>query len=310
MTQIEQAADRQERHGARPRTRSGRSGSEPPRTVARNGECGGGGRAGLRCLGAREPRVADRPVRHRAAVVRLRRPARDRAGAAGLGHRHHRAARRQVAAGATACRASSPAIAVTLAAGRCRSSACWCCCRRRSAYWLGRATRGRRAHQAEAADDEPAAGPARRGAQGAERRSAPAAAAGDSEGRAAVGDRGHTIFSILTPAVSQFILFIGALVFYLVYQKRLRSTASIFLSDREARLATLRTLSDIDEQHDHLFRHVHHRERLPRAGDRGADLGWWACPTRCCGACWPACSTMCPTSGRRSSPPRSAWSGC
>ncbi len=55
-----------------------------------------------------------------------------------------------------------------------------------------------------------------------------------------------TIFSILTPAVSQFILFIGALVFYLVYQKRLRDTAVLLLSDRDARLATLRTLSDID----------------------------------------------------------------
>ena len=32
-----------------------------------------------------------------------------------------------------------------------------------------------------------------------------------------------TIFSILTPAVSQFILFLGALVFYLIYQNRLRS---------------------------------------------------------------------------------------
>ena len=56
-----------------------------------------------------------------------------------------------------------------------------------------------------------------------------------------------TIFSILTPAVSQFILFVGALVFYLVYQKKLRSTAVYFLTDREARLMTLRTLSDIDE---------------------------------------------------------------
>ena len=55
-----------------------------------------------------------------------------------------------------------------------------------------------------------------------------------------------TIFSILTPAVSQCILFIGALVFYLIYQKRLRSAAVFLLSDREARLATLRTLSDID----------------------------------------------------------------
>ena len=56
-----------------------------------------------------------------------------------------------------------------------------------------------------------------------------------------------TIFSILTPAVSQFILFIGALVFYLVYQKRLRTTAVHFLREHEARLATLRTLSDIDD---------------------------------------------------------------
>jgi len=56
-----------------------------------------------------------------------------------------------------------------------------------------------------------------------------------------------TIFSILTPAVSQFILFIGALVFYLVYQRRLRSTAVYFLKEHEARLTTLRTLSDIDE---------------------------------------------------------------
>jgi predicted PurR-regulated permease PerM len=57
----------------------------------------------------------------------------------------------------------------------------------------------------------------------------------------------NTIFSVLTPALSQFILFIGALIFYLVYQQRLRSAAVFFVSDRETRLATLRTLSDIDE---------------------------------------------------------------
>ena len=56
-----------------------------------------------------------------------------------------------------------------------------------------------------------------------------------------------TIFSILTPAVSQFVLFLGALVFYLIYQKRLRSTVVYLLRDRQARLATLRTLNDIDE---------------------------------------------------------------
>ena len=57
-----------------------------------------------------------------------------------------------------------------------------------------------------------------------------------------------TIFSIVTPAVSQFVLCIGALVFYLVYQQKLRSAVVYFFSDREARLATLRALSDIDAQ--------------------------------------------------------------
>jgi predicted PurR-regulated permease PerM len=55
-----------------------------------------------------------------------------------------------------------------------------------------------------------------------------------------------TIFSVLTPAVSQFILFIGALLFYLVYQRRLRGSVVHFVKDRETRLSTLRALSDID----------------------------------------------------------------
>jgi predicted PurR-regulated permease PerM len=57
-----------------------------------------------------------------------------------------------------------------------------------------------------------------------------------------------TIFTVVTPAVSQFVLCIGALVFYLVYQQRLRSAIVYFLREREARLATLRALSDIDDQ--------------------------------------------------------------
>ena len=57
-----------------------------------------------------------------------------------------------------------------------------------------------------------------------------------------------TIFSIVTPAVGQFVLCIGALVFYLVYQQKLRNAVVYFLNDREARLATLRALSDIDAQ--------------------------------------------------------------
>ena len=56
-----------------------------------------------------------------------------------------------------------------------------------------------------------------------------------------------TVLSIVTPAVSQFVLFVGALVFYLIYQKRLRDTVVFFLKDRDMRLLTLRTLSDVDE---------------------------------------------------------------
>jgi predicted PurR-regulated permease PerM len=56
-----------------------------------------------------------------------------------------------------------------------------------------------------------------------------------------------TIIAILTPALSQLALCIGALVFYLVYQQRVRRAVVQLLSGRDARLATLRTLSDIDE---------------------------------------------------------------
>jgi len=56
-----------------------------------------------------------------------------------------------------------------------------------------------------------------------------------------------TILSVITPAVSHFILFVGALVFYLVYRDKLRSALVFFLNDRDARLTTLRALNDIDE---------------------------------------------------------------
>lgn len=56
----------------------------------------------------------------------------------------------------------------------------------------------------------------------------------------------ETIFSALTPAVSQALLFIGALMFYLVYQKRIRSLFVKLVKDRDDRLAVLKRLSDID----------------------------------------------------------------
>jgi predicted PurR-regulated permease PerM len=55
-----------------------------------------------------------------------------------------------------------------------------------------------------------------------------------------------TLFGILTPAVSQFILFAGALLFYLVYRERIKNTAVLLFTNRPARLTALRTLNDID----------------------------------------------------------------
>jgi predicted PurR-regulated permease PerM len=55
------------------------------------------------------------------------------------------------------------------------------------------------------------------------------------------------LLSILTPAVSQVVLFIGALMFYLIYQKTIRTSSIIFFSTRETRLTALRIISDIEE---------------------------------------------------------------
>lgn len=54
------------------------------------------------------------------------------------------------------------------------------------------------------------------------------------------------IIAILTPAVSQSILFLGALVFYLIYQKQIKARSVLILPGREARLTALKILSDIE----------------------------------------------------------------
>jgi predicted PurR-regulated permease PerM len=56
-----------------------------------------------------------------------------------------------------------------------------------------------------------------------------------------------SILALITPAVSGFVIFVFSLIFYLIYQQRLRNSVVYLLSDREARLATLRTLNDIDD---------------------------------------------------------------
>jgi predicted PurR-regulated permease PerM len=47
--------------------------------------------------------------------------------------------------------------------------------------------------------------------------------------------------------ISQFVLFVGALIFYLIYQRKLRDSAVYFLKDRGARLTILKILTDIDD---------------------------------------------------------------
>ena len=56
-----------------------------------------------------------------------------------------------------------------------------------------------------------------------------------------------SIFAVITPALSGFVIFVFSLIFYLIYRQQLRSAVVLVLSNREARLATLRTLNDIDD---------------------------------------------------------------
>lgn len=55
------------------------------------------------------------------------------------------------------------------------------------------------------------------------------------------------IFSLVTPAVSQTVLFLFAMVFYLIYQKEIRTGAVFLVQDRKARLTTLRIIADIEQ---------------------------------------------------------------
>jgi predicted PurR-regulated permease PerM len=54
-----------------------------------------------------------------------------------------------------------------------------------------------------------------------------------------------SIVGILTPAVSQAILFLGALVFYMIYQKQIIARSVLVLPGREARLTALKIVSDV-----------------------------------------------------------------
>ena len=55
-----------------------------------------------------------------------------------------------------------------------------------------------------------------------------------------------SIVSFLTPAVTQGILFLGALIFYMIYQKEIKTRSVLIFPSRHARLTALKILSDIE----------------------------------------------------------------
>lgn len=56
-----------------------------------------------------------------------------------------------------------------------------------------------------------------------------------------------SVLGTLTPAVSQTVLFVGALIFYLIYQKSIRTQLVRVVRDRATRLSVLRVLGDIED---------------------------------------------------------------
>jgi predicted PurR-regulated permease PerM len=56
-----------------------------------------------------------------------------------------------------------------------------------------------------------------------------------------------TIFAVMTPAISGFVIFVFSLIFYLIYRPRLRNAMVMLVSDRDNRLTVLHTLNEIDD---------------------------------------------------------------
>lgn len=54
------------------------------------------------------------------------------------------------------------------------------------------------------------------------------------------------IIAVLTPAVTQGILFLGALIFYMIYHKQIKSRSVLVLPSREARLTAMHIYADIE----------------------------------------------------------------
>lgn len=54
------------------------------------------------------------------------------------------------------------------------------------------------------------------------------------------------IIAVLTPAVTQGILFLGALIFYMIYHNQIKSRSVLILPSRDARLTAMRIYADIE----------------------------------------------------------------
>lgn len=58
----------------------------------------------------------------------------------------------------------------------------------------------------------------------------------------------ETVLGVVTPALGQFLLFLGALIFYLVHHSTIKRASVLFFGDRDVRLRVLRIISDVERQ--------------------------------------------------------------
>jgi predicted PurR-regulated permease PerM len=117
-----------------------------------------------------------------------------------------------------------------------------------------------------------------------------------------------TTADVLMPAAGQLVLFFGALLFYLIYQERIRTTVVMLFGGHDARLEVLRTLHRIDENMTTYFATFTLVNLLLGVLTFGlASL--IGLPNPCRGASLRACSTTSRISGQPSSPARSASPG-
>lgn len=63
----------------------------------------------------------------------------------------------------------------------------------------------------------------------------------------------ETVLGVVTPALGQFILFLGALVFYFVYHDSIKKTLVLFFRERATRLDVMHMIGDVERQMSRYF---------------------------------------------------------